>query len=142
MNISEKALNLIKSFEGFKSEPYKCVAGYNTIGYGHVIKPYEDIQFITEAEALDLLRKDIIYTENRVLNLTKILLTQNQLDALVCFTFNVGTGAYQRSTLRSKVNRGEHKDVPMEFMRWVYVNGVAVKGLTNRRFAEAELYSG
>jgi len=141
MNISEKGINFIKSFEGFSSTIYLCPAGYKTIGYGHLIKKHKNFTSITESEALELLKKDILHAENTVIRLTNIALNQNQFDALVSFVFNVGSGAYQRSTLRAKVNRGAHQEVPLEFMRWIRVNGIVSRGLVNRRFAEAELYS-
>jgi len=75
-----------------------------------------------------------------VLRNINIELTQGQFDALVSFTFNLGSGALQRSTLRQKINRQEHDAVPKEFMRWVHVSGMVVPGLVRRRQAELELY--
>ncbi|MCT4635385.1 MAG: lysozyme, partial [Rickettsiales bacterium] len=72
--------------------------------------------------------------------LITVSLNNHQFDALVSFTFNVGVGALQRSTLRSKVNRAEHEQVPTEFMRWVYAGGKRIIGLVRRRKAELELY--
>lgn len=141
MTLSEKGLNFIKSFEGFSSTAYLCPAGYETIGYGHLIKKNEEFTSISDSEALELLRKDILHAENKVNRLTHVELTQNQFDAIVSFVFNVGAGAYQRSTLRAKINRREHQEASLEFMKWIRVNGVVSKGLVNRRFAEAELYS-
>lgn len=106
MNLTEKGLIFIKSFEGFSSAPYLCLAGYKTIGYGHVMQKGENFASITEDKALELLRKDILHTESRVSRLTHVALIQNQFDALISFVFNVGAAAYQRSTLRAKVNRG------------------------------------
>ena len=68
-------------------------------------------------------------------------LTDGQFDALVSFSFNLGSGALQRSTLRRKVNREEHADVPPEFMRWVWAGGRTLKGLIRRRQAETILYA-
>lgn len=65
-----------------------------------------------------------------------------RFDALVSFTFNLGGGALQRSTLRRKVNREEHEDVPREFLRWVWAGGRKLRGLVRRREAEALLYQG
>lgn len=141
MNASQNCIELIKSFEGFRARKYICPAGYSTIGYGHVLRRQSSIEYITEDEAEILLKKDIGFAVQSVLHLTKVILLQNQLDALVSFCFNLGGGAYQRSTLRSKVNRGEHDQVPQEFMKWVYVKGVAFKGLIKRRHAEAKMYS-
>ena len=80
--------------------------------------------------------------ERAVLRLISVPLTQGQFDALVSFTFNLGAGALQRSTLRRKVNREEHADVPAEFSKWVWAGGRKMNGLIKRRKAEAELYLG
>ena len=71
--------------------------------------------------------------ERAVLRLIKVPLTDGQFDALVSFTFNLSSGALQRSTLRRKVNREEHEEVPAEFMRWVWVGGRKLRGLVRRR---------
>ena len=78
--------------------------------------------------------------ERSVLRLISVSLTNGQFDALVSFTFNLGSGALQRSTLRRKVNREEHADVPTEFMKWVWAGGRKLKGLVKRRQAETLLY--
>ena len=75
--------------------------------------------------------------ERAVLRLIRVRLADDQFDALVSFTFNLGAGALQRSTLRRKVNREEHGEVPPEFMRWVWAGGRKLKGLIRRRAAEA-----
>ncbi len=75
-----------------------------------------------------------------VLRLITVPLTNSQFDALVSFTFNLGGGALQRSTLRRKVNREEHDDVPAEFLRWVWAGGKKLRGLVRRREAELLLY--
>jgi lysozyme len=67
-------------------------------------------------------------------------LTDGQFDALVSFTFNLGSGALQRSTLRRKVNREEHDEVPEQFMRWVWAGGRKLRGLMRRREKELLLY--
>lgn len=140
MNISTKAINLIKDFEGFKNKPYLCQGGYKTIGYGHMLKANENLEEITNEQAENLLESDIEIAENIVKRNIFVDLTQGQFDALVSFTFNLGSAALQRSTLRQKVNRNEHDDVPIEFMRWVYANGNILPGLVLRRRAEANLY--
>lgn len=140
MHISTKAINLIKDFEGFKNKPYLCQGGYKTIGYGHMLKANENLEEITNEQAENLLESDIEIAENIVKRNIFVDLTQGQFDALVSFTFNLGSAALQRSTLRQKVNRNEHDDVPIEFMRWVYANGNILPGLVLRRRAEANLY--
>lgn len=70
----------------------------------------------------------------------KVELKQNQFDALVSFTFNVGPAALQRSTLRQKVNRNEHEEGKEEFLRWIYAGGKVIPGLVKRRRVEAEMF--
>jgi len=143
-HVTKDSLNLIKRFEGFSKTIYICPAGYPTIGYGHVVKEREMEQFkngIAETQAKDLLRQDVQEAEKAVLRLITVPLTENQFDALVSFTFNLGAGALQRSTLRWKINREEHKAAPAEFVKWVWAGGEKSTGLLLRRKAEAILYS-
>jgi len=141
-HITQNGIDLIKRFEGFSRTVYFCPAGYQTIGYGHVVKPHEDFSAgIDEAQAEELLRQDAAIAEQAVLRLINVPLTDCQFDALVSFTYNLGGGALQRSTLRRKINREEHTDVPPEFLRWVWAGGRKLKGLMRRRKAEATLYS-
>ena len=93
-----------------------------------------------EIEGLSLLLKDVSFAERSVIRLIKVPLFDGQFDALVSFIFNLGSGALQRSTLRMKVNREEHKEVPDEFMKWVRAGGIRLRGLIRRRMAEAILY--
>jgi lysozyme len=144
-HISKDGLDLICRFEGFSPVIYICPAGYPTIGYGHLIAEANKEQFldgVDEDEALELLRQDVAVAERAVLRLITVPLTQGQFDALVSFTFNLGAGALQRSTLRRKVNREEHDDVPPEFMKWVWAGGKKLRGLVRRREAEAAIYGG
>ena len=69
-----------------------------------------------------------------------ISLSDGQFDALVSFAYNLGAGALQRSTLRRKVNRENHREVPAEFMRWIWAGGRKLKGLVKRRATEAQFY--
>lgn len=140
--ISEQGLELIKYFESFRETPYLCPAGLLTIGYGHVIRPGEDLEEISEAEGEALLLSDVAKAEASVLRLIKVVLEDHQYDALVSFTFNLGGGALQRSTLRQKINREEHAEVPDEFKKWIYAGGRILRGLIRRRIMEAILYEG
>ena len=121
------------------------LAGWPTIGYGHVVRDDERERFahgIDEAAAEKLLRRDVETAERAVLRLIRVPLADGRFDALGSFTFNLGAGALQRSTLRRKVNRGEHDAVPAEFGRWVFAGGRKLRGLVRRREAEAGLYAG
>jgi lysozyme len=143
-HITQAGLDLIKQFEGFSPTVYICPAGYPTIGYGHVVKPQEWEKFssgITPEQAETLLCQDVQTAEYAVLRLITVPLTDGQFDALVSFTFNLGAGALQRSTLRRKVNRWDHAAVPAEFMKWVWAGGRKLEGLVGRREAEAALYA-
>lgn len=142
-HITRHGLDLICRYEGFSPVIYLCPAGYPTIGYGHLITEANKEQFldgINEDEALELLRQDVGVAERAVLRLINVPLTDGQYDALVSFTFNLGSGALQRSTLRRKVNRQEYEDAALEFGKWVWAGGRRMKGLINRRKAEAELF--
>lgn len=142
-HVTEAGLDLIRRFEGFSPTIYICPAGYPTIGYGHVVVAHEQDQLamgITQAEATELLRKDVRIAERAVLRLISVPLTDGQFDALVSFTFNLGAGALQRSTLRLKANRGEHESVPAELMKWVWAAGKKLPGLVRRRRQETKAY--
>ena len=144
-HVTDGGLALIKRFEGFAPEVYICPGGWPTIGYGHVVRDDERDQFaggIDEAAAEELLRRDVESAERAVVRLIRVPLEDGQFDALGSFAFNLGAGALQRSTLRRKVNRGEHGAVPAEFRRWVFAGGRRLKGLVRRREAEAGLYAG
>jgi lysozyme len=143
-HITDDGLGLIKRFEGFSPTIYLCPAGYPTIGFGHVVLPGEQSRFdggIIREEAAEILRQDVRIAESAVLRLIKNPLADGQFDALVSFTFNLGAGALQRSSLRTKVNRGEHGDIPAELMKWVWSTGRKLPGLMRRRQAEGALYS-
>ncbi|HAH55321.1 MAG TPA: muraminidase [Flavobacterium sp.] len=144
MKTSEKGINLIKNFEGLRLKAYLCPAGVLTIGYGHTggVKPN---QFITKLGAELLLETDLLFPEKAVNELVKIKLTQNQFDALVSFTFNVGTNAFKKSTLLKIINTGTFKlkDVEIQLMRWVRDGqGRILQGLVNRRKKEFKLFEG
>lgn len=141
-HITQTGLDLIKRWEGFEPEVYLDAAGLPTIGYGHLLRKGESWpNGISKTEAEKLLAKDVQIAERAVLRLIKVPLSDEQFDALVSFTFNLGSGALQRSTLRSKLNRGNYKAVPVELMRWVYAGGRKLKGLIRRRKAEGSLFA-
>ena len=142
IRISSRGLNLIKQFEELRSVGYVCPGGFNTIGYGHVIKAGEIFSRpLREPEAEALLLQDIEVAVKAVNRLITVPLTQGQFDALVSFTFNCGAGALQRSTLRACVNREEHIQVPAELLKWTYSGVKFLPGLMRRRMAEALLYA-
>lgn len=142
MRTSHVGIALIKQYEGFHPVPYRCPAGYWTVGYGHVLAVHEPRTRVTHAEAEATLQRDVRHAELSLYALVQVPLTQGQFDALVSFIFNLGSGAFERSTLRRVVNREEHESVPEQLARWVYAGGKKMLGLQRRRTAEAALYSG
>lgn len=140
--VSEKGLALIRKYEGFAPKPYVCPAGYLTVGYGHVVLPGEDFSDgINEDQATDLLVADIAAAARAVVRLIRVSLSDGQFDALVSFTYNLGSGALQRSTLRRKLNRGDYGAIPAELMKWVWAGGYKLKGLVARRRSEGILFA-
>ncbi len=140
MHASKEAISLIKDFEGLRLKGYLCPAGIRTIGYGHVLAVNETFDNIDALEAEELLFQDILKAEAIVSRNIKIDLNQGQFDALISFTFNLGAASLQRSTMRQKINRHEHEEIPKELMRWIYAGGRMLSGLVRRRGAEAEMY--
>jgi len=142
MNTSEKGLALIKKFESLRLSAYHCPAKVLTIGYGHTGKDVFQGQRITVQQAEDLLKKDVERFEVAVNKLVTVELSQNQFDALVSFTYNLGEGSLQKSTLLKVLNRGEYSKAAGQFEHWCFSNGKELKGLVARREAEEQLFLG
>ena len=141
IDILGQASYFISCWEGLSLKPYKCAAGKYTIGYGHVISGKENLpSSITKKEANNLLEQDIRKAQYSLVNNVKVPLTIQQIVALISFIFNVGGGAFQRSILRQKLNRGEYRLAAEEFDKWIYAQGNSLKGLINRRQAEKKLF--
>lgn len=139
---SEEGLEFIKTFESFSPTTYICPAGLLTIGYGHVLLQGEHYQGISPLMGEELLRRDLILSERSVIRNINAPLKQNQFDALVSLTFNIGGGALQRSTLRQKVNYGATLgEITHEFTKWIYANGKKLNGLMRRRIAESQMFT-
>lgn len=141
MKASQKAVDLIKEFEGFRAEPYLCPAGKLTIGYGTTGMAVKPGMKVTPAEAERLLRNNLREAEFHITTLVKVPLTQNQFDALVSFAYNVGTGSFGTSTLLKELNAGNYDAIPAQLKRWNKAKGKELAGLTRRRAAEAALWS-
>ena len=140
---SNFGIDFIKSFESFSPIVYICPGGVRTIGYGHVLTQSEYYSRISQIDAEELLKRDLAYIERSVIRNISGYLKQNQFDALVSFTFNVGSGALQRSRLRQKINYGSSMDeISEEFLSWVYAQGRKLPGLVRRRIFEARIYCG
>lgn len=147
LRTTDRGLSLIKQFEGRRLRAYLCPAGVLTIGYGHTSAAgppeVKRDMAISAEEAERIFRADIDLFENKVEKLVKgVKLTPSQFDALVSLAFNIGVGAFARSTLLKKLKRGDLEAAPAEFMKWNKVGGKASTGLTRRRRAEAALWRG
>lgn len=156
MRVSSKCIQQIKQDEGVRSKPYQCPALLWTVGVGHVIDPNHARVPMADRKALpippgwdrvlsadeidEILRKDLARFEAGVLRLIKVPLTQGQFDALVSFSFNVGLGNLQNSTLRMKVNRGEYDSAAEQFLVWTKAGGKVLPGLVKRRTHEKEMF--
>jgi lysozyme len=139
--INNAGLNLVKSSEGFRPCKYQDPAGYWTIGYGHLIQPGQSFTCITEQEATRLLLSDLGVAEQCVSSSVHVYLNDNQFSALVDFTFNLGCGAFQGSTLLKDINAGNFGAVCGQLKLWVYGGGRVLPGLVTRRNAECQLFN-
>ena len=144
--VPQAAIELAKRFEGFhrvpradpgRAHPYVCPAGYWTIGYGHLCDPKHPP--ITEAEAERYLADDLTTALTATLRYCPVLTTEHEgrLAAIVDFTFNLGAGRLQTSTLRRRVNQRDWAGAATELRRWIYGGGKVLHGLVARREAEA-----
>lgn len=132
----------MKSCEGCKLESYPDPGTGGdpwTIGYGHTgnIKPG---QVITQEEAEDLLKQDLVKFEQGVEKLLKVDVTENQFSALICFAYNVGLENLKISLLLRCINSYHPEDASKQFARWNKSNGNVMLGLTSRREKERQLF--
>lgn len=133
-------VDLVKQWEGLRLQPYQDSAGLWTVGYGHLLPQYNPGGPITEEQATALLDADLATARAAVTRLVEVPLTDAQRAALVSFVFNVGEGAFSRSTLLRKLNTGDYAGAADEFTRWVHAGGEVVAGLVNRRNHEREVF--
>lgn len=137
--ISVAGLGFIAKHEGTRQEAYLDSVGVPTICTGSTRNVFLG-QKATLAECEQRLQEDSTYAGRAVARHVQVKLTQAQYDALVSFVFNVGGGAFSRSTLLRKINAGECHAAAQEFHRWVFAGGVRLRGLVTRRAAEAALW--
>ena len=140
MRTSQNGIDLIKRFEGCRLTAYKCPAGVWTIWYGHTRGVKKGLK-IAQNQADLFLREDIKVYENGLNKTVSVPLNQNQFDALISFCYNCGLGAFQRSTLRERLNAGDYTGAAKEFSRWNKANGKVLSGLVRRRAAEQKLFN-
>ena len=139
MNLSMRGLALIKAHEGLRTRAYLCPAGKWTIGHGSTGPRVRAGLVITPAEAEAMLREDLRRFEAAV-RAHALPASQNQYDALVSLAFNIGVGAFARSTLLRLHRAGEHEGAADQFLRWDRAGGKVLAGLVRRRAAERALY--
>ena len=147
MEVPQAAIDLARRFEGFERKvrrgveitaiPYLCPAGFWTIGYGHLCA--QDHPPITQDEAEAYLAQDLVKALYATLRYCPLLATEpeERLAAIVDFTFNLGAGRLQTSTLRRRINQRDWAAAATELRRWVYGGGKVLPGLVTRREAEA-----
>lgn len=157
MKVSEQCIEMIKHHEGVRYKPYRCPALLWTVGVGHVIDqshiavPVEQRKTLPIPDGWDrvlskeevdaILAKDLETFERGVLRLAPSLATkQSAFDACVSFSFNVGLGNFQRSSIRMKINRGDFEGAAQEFMKWTKAGGKELPGLVKRRKDEQALF--
>ncbi len=148
IDVPQAAIDLAKRFEGLhrvpkhdphRAYPYLCPAGYMTIGYGHLCEPSHPP--ISESEAQSYLAQDLQGALRATLRYCPVLATEpeDRLAAIVDFTFNLGAGRLQTSTLRRRVNQRDWPACASELQRWIVGGGRVLPGLVIRRQAEAAL---
>lgn len=155
MQVGQNGKKLFKEWEGLVTHEYLDSGGAPTIGIGHLLTRSERTSGkiliggqaldyrngLTEQQCWDLLDQDLDSVQSTVNAAVTVPLNQNQFDALVSFTFNVGDGAFRGSTLLKLLNQGQYCQVPAQLRRWNKDNGHVVRGLDNRREKEIALWN-
>jgi lysozyme len=140
---SQAAIDLIKRSEGLRFEVYEDVAGIRTAGHGHVLQPAEAwMAHVTLAIAEHWLACDVQAAGHAVNTFCTYQLTQNEFDALVDWTFNLGAERLRDSTLLKLINSGKMEEAADELLRWSFAGGRQYEGLLERRRAERALFLG
>jgi len=141
MKISEEGKSLIKKFEGCKLEAYLCSAGVPTIAFGRT-KNVKIGDTCTQEQADAWLEEELEEYTGYVNDAVKQTLQQNQIDAMVAWTYNLGPTNLGSSTMLKVLNEGKLQEVPQEMRKWVKANGKTLPGLERRRLAESMLFDG
>jgi lysozyme len=154
MKTSQNLKNLLEQWEELKQQVYPDTSGRPTIGIGHLItqserssgkiiingQPIKYANWLSVQQCWELLDQDLKPPESAVNNSVKVPLNQNQFDALVSFTYNLGNMAFQNSTLLKMLNAGSYGQIPGQLRRWIHDTGKVVQGLINRREKEIALW--
>lgn len=145
MQISYMGIQTLKEREGFRAKAYKDGGGVWTIGYGTTKvdgRPVEEGMECTREQAEVWLYQDLASTQTAINQLVRVLLSQHQFDALCLLVYNIGEGAFGKSTMLRKLNTQDYIGAAKEFDRWVYDEGKVVKGLIMRRRIERDIFEG
>lgn len=133
MNVSSAGRAFIKQNEGYTQFPKADAHGTQEVGYGHQIQPGEDFSAgLSRLQASQLLDQDLVSREDAINQSVTVPINQNQFDALADFVYNVGIGAFQRSTLLTLLNQGNYASAAAQFTQWAN---------QNRRLADQQLFS-
>jgi len=135
---SAKGITAIKTFEGFREVPYEDVGGVLTVGYGHTGK--KACKRISKEEAEKLLIEDVRDAEACINKFVTASLLQHEFDALVSLIYNIGAGAFKKSTLLKKLNTNAKYDAANEFLRWDIADGKKLTALNKRRRSERRMF--
>ncbi|MBY0444878.1 MAG: lysozyme [Burkholderiales bacterium] len=140
MQTGKNGIALIQKFEGLRLTSYQDSVGIWTIGDGHTGADVKPGMTINPSQVLILLQQDLERFESGVNKSVKVPLTQNQFDALISFSYNVGLGNFSKSTLLKRLNEANYSGAADQFPRWNKAGGQILKGLVDRRNAEAALF--
>jgi lysozyme len=143
MKVSDKAIEMLCHHEGVRRKPYQDCIGLWTVGVGHLIGktlPDEWNKTFSMEEVHEILKTDLARFEAGVSRLCPTGLTHSHFDALVSFSFNLGLGGLQRSSIRMKHNRGDHEGAADGFLLYTKAGGKVFKGLVTRRNDERAVY--
>jgi lysozyme len=148
VKVSDKLIKLLRHHEGVRNKPYQCPAKLWTVGIGHLIGdgktlPPEWNKTFTNEEIDAILKRDLNRFELGVCKmLPSVQLKQCEFDALVSFSFNLGLGCFQRSTIRQALLRGDKEAAMESLVKYCKAGGKILKGLQNRRLDERKLFLG
>lgn len=144
MRVNEAGLALIRCYEGFRAKAYRCPVGVLTIGYGHtsMAGPPEVRagMVMSKRQAEEVLSADVAVFASEIARFIRPALTSNQFSALVSFAYNVGVGAFRKSSVLAAVNRNDFDSVPRRLNLWVKAGGRVLSGLVKRRASEGQLF--
>lgn len=147
MQVSQKGIDLIKFYESFRQKSYQDTVNVWTIGYGTTV--YSSGKKVATGETIsepDAVKELVFHINTKIVpqleKVVKVSLNQEQIDALICFAYNVGMGALSSSTLLKKLNAGDFLGAQAQFLAWNKAGGQVLRGLTRRRLSEALLFGG